>query len=409
MNRVIYICNARLPTEKANGYQIMQMCDAFSANGVETALYYPQRYQENSLLQVSPFVYYDIEETFLLNELQGIDALRWVRRDISILKKLAFRVQNLTHSINVVRKTRAYWTDPKTVIFSRDLGTMLALLLFRSSIRCKLVFEAHLFPGRSANKIVRRLAARLDLLVALTGQLALKYQERGYPAKRIQVEPDAVDIDRYAINKSQVECRNQLGLPLNRPIIGYIGRFHSLDLEKGIPDLIQAMHFLVNSGIEGELPLLLCVGGPMDRVPAYIKTANELGLSPELYRFHDRVRNSDVPLWIKACDVCTIPSPRKPFFEFYSSPMKLFEYMASGVPIVATNLAALNEVLTDGENALLCEPENPKSLATALYQVLYNRTVAQTISQQAQRDVWNYTWYRRAGRILLASSEVSYA
>jgi glycosyltransferase involved in cell wall biosynthesis len=85
--------------------------------------------------------------------------------------------------------------------------------------------------------------------------------------------------------------------------------------------------------------------------------------------------------------------------RLYASPLKLFGYMASGVPIIASDLPAIREVL-DESTATFCEPDNPESLARAIEFVLANPAEAQTKARKALELVKDYSWTERARKIL---------
>jgi glycosyltransferase involved in cell wall biosynthesis len=169
-------------------------------------------------------------------------------------------------------------------------------------------------------------------------------------------------------------------------------------MEKGIPELVEAMKDL--SSVNGAEPLLLCVGGPMDAVPTYLELARRIGIPQDRLRFVDRVPNTEVPYWIRSCDVATIPWTWTEFSAYFTSPLKLFEYMAAVVPILATDLPSIREVLRHGENAWLVPPGDPKALAEGIRHLLENPDLAERLAQQARKDVRQYTWKRRAAVIL---------
>jgi glycosyltransferase involved in cell wall biosynthesis len=89
----------------------------------------------------------------------------------------------------------------------------------------------------------------------------------------------------------------------------------------------------------------------------------------------------------------------------YTSPLKLFEYLGAGRPIVASRLAALSEVLRDGETAILVEPDNPGALATAVARVSSDRALAVRLARRAFDAATDFTWARRAERLEAALTE----
>jgi len=98
-------------------------------------------------------------------------------------------------------------------------------------------------------------------------------------------------------------------------------------------------------------------------------------------------------------DALVIPFPNRPHYAFYASPLKLFEYMASGRPIIASDLPALREVLND-KSALFFKPENAADLARAIKMLKSSQTLGYHLSRQALSDVKEYTWSNRAKKIL---------
>jgi glycosyltransferase involved in cell wall biosynthesis len=102
---------------------------------------------------------------------------------------------------------------------------------------------------------------------------------------------------------------------------------------------------------------------------------------------------------LRQCDVLVLPNPRSAISNTHTSPLKLFEYMASGRPIVATALESIQEVLRDGENALLVEPGNPQALVTGIRRIKDDPALAQRVAARAAEDLREYTWARRAERL----------
>lgn len=394
VKELVYIANARLPTEKAHGYQICKMCEAFAQNGIKVTLMHPYRYQPDpALRKLRVFEYYGVHPVFQVLTLPNWDVVRLN----SLIPDKSFAPIFFTHAILyglfgalMARREKADLYYTRNVEF--------AYWLVRLGLPT--VYEAHTVPKRGQRWLLERLTQEKPLLLvaALTSFIRERFVHMGFPSDRIVVLPDSVDLSRFQGLPSQNECRRRLGLPFDRPIIGYIGRFRTLEMEKGIPELVQMMAYLPS--LDGVEPLLLCVGGPMDAVPRYLDLAHRLGVPECRLQFVDRVPNPEVPLWMRACDIVTIPWPWTEFSAYFTSPMKLFEYMAAGVPIVATDLPSIREVLCHGENAWLVDAGSIYSLAHGLKMLLSNVAIAQRLAENARSDVRRFTWQKRAQGIL---------
>lgn len=89
--------------------------------------------------------------------------------------------------------------------------------------------------------------------------------------------------------------------------------------------------------------------------------------------------------------------------ELFTSPMKLFEYMASGKPVVASSLPSIREILSDN-NAFLVQPNNPAELARGIETLISNPELGKKLAAQALADVAQYSWEMRAKKILTGIS-----
>ncbi|MCX8044161.1 MAG: glycosyltransferase family 4 protein [Desulfobacterota bacterium] len=392
MKHILYITTARLPTEKAHGYQICKMCEAFALNGADVTLLHPFRHQPKALEAHSVFSYYGVQQRFTVATLPNIDIFRIERFFPGVVFNGLFLLHSLLWSLWAVRYSRRHSAN---LYYTRDIPIGFWLT------RCGMptVLELHTVPAGAQAFLLKKIAHQKSLMLtaALTTFIAERLMRYGFAEDRIIVLPDAVDLDLFVLPVSKEECRKKLSLPHDAIIIGYIGRFTTVGMEKGVQTLIEAageVHKKIRQ------LCVLCVGGPMDAVAQYRTVGKARGLNESSLYFVDRVPNTEVPVWIKACDVVTIPWPWNEFSAYYTSPMKLFEYMASGVPIVASDLPSLREVLRHGENAWLVHPGDPAALAAGISHVLRTPPLAQKIAQQALQDVRQYTWQKRAARVM---------
>ncbi|HET7481642.1 MAG TPA: glycosyltransferase family 4 protein [Actinomycetota bacterium] len=391
VRRVAYVAPNRFPTEKAHGYQIMKMCDAMSRIGIEVTLFHPKRRQNDDALgRTNAFDYYGIDRSFGMEELPNVDVLRIERFVPSAVMPGLVTVQSLLWARYAVGRAAKSAPD---LYYTRDP----AVAHWTTRRGLPTLFEIHGIPERVRKRwVVAALRRpRLERTAVLTTALERMVVDLGAPPSRVVVAPDGVDAARFRNLPDRSQARAHLSLPDDRPIVGYVGRFQTMGMEKGITDLIGAA-----ARIEGALrPRVLCVGGPLDGVPGYERYASNVGLSRDDVVFHDRVPPSEVPLWIRACDVVTIPWPATNFSMYFTSPMKLFEYMAAGAAIVASDLPALRDVLRHEENALLTPPDDVDGLARTLQRLLSDYDLRLRIATRAQQESAGYEWTSRAARI----------
>ena len=399
--RITYLTSARLPTEKAYGFAIAKQCEALALLGHKVALVFPRlapRQAKAMCCEECPDLhsYFGVRPLFQTRCLRILGAMDRLWSEESrvwpLAKSVAFSVSARTFMPSHPAR------EPGHLVWTRDLLTAIVLLGDPGAIRYRVVFEAHNVPGRSMRPLLRILN-RSQVVVATTDGIEHELIRLGVAKRRILVARSGVDLDMFNIVESKSQCRARLGLPLDRPIVGYVGKFRTFEREKGIPELIAAMRYMTQA--VRPTPLLLCVGGPLDRVDEYYQVARANGVDTGAIRFEDFRPRQEVPYWLKACDVCAIPLPEdEGFFSRYTSPMKAFESMAVGTPIVASSVESMKEIVEDGVSGILVPPGNSVALGRALARLILVPGLASRLSANASRNVSEYTWTNRAVRIL---------
>ncbi|MBX2866357.1 glycosyltransferase [Candidatus Kaiserbacteria bacterium] len=357
--KILYATHARLPTEKAYGAQIVQTCAALSEHA-EVTLLVPNR---NGATPERIRDAYGISNTFSIHV---VDTLDWVQ-----FGRIGFLLSEWFFAREVRRIVQKEKYD---VVYSRDA---LPLLGLPSDVRT--VYEAH---TPRWNVFIRRVARSVDVFVSITKGLADWYTEKGV-TKDIAVIPDAVDLARFENIPDKEVCRRELDIPEDIFMVSYIGHLYP---EKGAHILAAAV---------GHLPEdITCffVGGLEQNVEDFKKhyTSKQIVYVP--HQPHERV-----PYYMCASDVLVVPNSGKHETSArFTSPMKLFEYMASGRPIVASDVPALREVLSE-EMATFFEADNPESLAEA---IISAKNDGVEKAEKAKEAVQNYTWQKRAEHIM---------
>jgi glycosyltransferase involved in cell wall biosynthesis len=134
--------------------------------------------------------------------------------------------------------------------------------------------------------------------------------------------------------------------------------------------------------------------------------ARHLGVADRV-ELRGHVPYDRVPHALSEASVALLPLPDEPVARLFTSPLKLFDYMAAGVPIVASDLPALREVLRHEENALLARPGDPDAFAEATRRLLADPGLAVRLGKQARADVSHYSWDARARSLLAVFRDVS--
>jgi glycosyltransferase involved in cell wall biosynthesis len=147
--------------------------------------------------------------------------------------------------------------------------------------------------------------------------------------------------------------------------------------------------------------VLALVGGPDEIAEELRQRWIELGQDESCFLYVGQVAPDRVPRILRTFDLCAMPFPWTPHFAYYASPIKLFEYMASGRAIVASDLPSIAEVVTDGESALLTPPSDVDALAEAIRRLRDDPALRQRLADNAHALVMeSYTWDARAKAIL---------
>jgi glycosyltransferase involved in cell wall biosynthesis len=381
-----YLANARLPSEKAHGLQIVENCEALAAEGLEVTLIVPHRKPPPGAAETSDlWSYYGVTRTFVVKRVPCLDLFPLGRR----FERLAFAVLTITFAVSSVRaasRTRA------NVYYSRDLLPLLVLSLLRP--RRSLAYEVHQLSSSWFGRRLQRLCARrVGHLFAVTEHLAGDLGADG--GRRATVLRDGFKDERFADPPDLAEARRRLGLPTDGLIVGYVGQLRTMKMSKGVDWLVEAIVLL------GDPSVHLCVvGGPPDEARALAEYWRARGLAPAAFHAAGQVPPAAVATHLAAFDVGALTLPDTRHFARHASPLKLFEYMAAGLAIVASDLPAVREVLRDGESALLVPPGDVEALAHALRRLRDDPALRRRLGRTARSDVAACAWRIRARRII---------
>jgi glycosyltransferase involved in cell wall biosynthesis len=265
-------------------------------------------------------------------------------------------------------------------------------------VNAPLIEEQARFRGlanrSAAERVAHRVFSAATSLIAVSEEVAAYLQRFPGTADRIHVVPNGVDPDRFSP-----------GVPPSRPgepgtfTIGFAG---SLKPWHGLSVLIEAFAQVASAGSgdprTARAPARLLIVGDGPERNKLIEDLTHRGLRESAY-FTGAVPAGEMPGLLASMDLAVAPYPPLP--DFYFSPLKIFEYMAAGLPIVASRVGQVARLIQDEVNGVLCRPGDPMALAAAIDRVRNDPALRQRLGQAARQTVLRvHTWEHVAKRIL---------
>lgn len=363
-----YITNVRLPTPRAQGYAIMKMCEEFAKAGVRVELFIPER--KNLQHGGDPFNFYKITRNFDIRKVASFDLLGITQK----FGKIFYWIDVISFFINARLKILL---EKKDLIYSRDY---LTAIFFPKD---RVVLEIHDIP--SSFTFFKIAIKRAKLIFVLNNNLKQALVEMGMMADKIFISPSGVELKDFDNSMNKQVARQKLKLDTNKQIVMYTGHLYKW---KGVDDLALA-------AIEMPETLFVFVGGVVPEIDQFIskyKKYTNIVVRPFVER-------AIMPAYLAAADVLVLPnSAMEVISSRYTSPLKLFEYMASKRPIVASSLPSIREIL-DEQNCIFFTADDHHSLVIAIKNILKDKILADSLSGKAFEEVKKYTWEKRAANI----------
>lgn len=325
----------------------------------------------------------------------------WVHRLKAILPKAMYEFMELAYSMVAYRKLMAAAREFKPdLIYERYNLFLLAGLMVKRrlgvplllEVNAPLVFERSQHSGGLALRALARWAEGkawrgADAVLPVTAVLADHVRDYGVPTERIHVIPNGINRAHFAHAPSPAEAKARLGLQ-GRVVLGFTGfvrDWHGVD---------RIIDWMATTDAPADTHLLVVGDGPV-RTELQIQ-ARRLGLG-ERVTFTGVIHRDQVPAHVAAFDVALQPAVTP-----YASPLKLMEYLVLGKAVIAPATPNLQEVLTDGVNALLFDEAQSGALEDVLQRLCSDSVLRERLAQGAADtiDRLELTWLGNARRAL---------
>ncbi len=388
--KIVAIAGSTIPSDTANSIQVMKACSALAQLGHDLTLLVPgdrpSQTEKGGVVSIHPSL--SLRATRPPNENVDLKSHYGIQTDFPI-EWLSSSSRRL-FTWQSVRRARALKPDLLYTWFPQSA-------VFGLLHRIPTIFEAHIHPtgffGFVWHQVLAKLPGRKRVVAitqVLVDMLEPDYHLRFKPDE-VVTAPNGVELERFASLPSKPDvARRALNLREAPTVMctGHLYAGRGADLFLALAKELPQAHFV-------------WVGGRPADVEAWKKRAQSDNVT-----FTGFIPNRDLPLYQSAADILLMPYSRSIRGSSgtldtasVASPMKMFEYMASGRAIVTADLPVVREVLNE-QSAVFCEPDTVEDWKPAIEGLLADEVRRAALGNRAKEDVKGYTWLARAAKIM---------
>lgn len=372
MHNIKIISTSNFYGTVANLIQIMKMADAFSGLRHNVEIFIPGWKRSINSMELSKK--FGVKNDFKIHFIPKIT----IRGKFSII---TFAIGSLLRSL--------FWNE-KTIILTRT--DRVAALLARAGK--KVIYENHTFyfpSNTTTSKFRRRVKAvmrnRNVCMVAISQRLKELWINYRINSDKIYVAHDGVDLAEFKgmakIEKKDI--RKRLRLPGEKEIICYTG---SLSPDRGIGFILDAAAYYKDKNF-----LFLIIGGSAPEIRRYKNK-----LQTDNVSFTGYIENSKIPLYLRSADLLVMPYQKTVVTIDGCSPMKAFEYLASGNYILAPIFPSFYEIMKDFEGITFYDADDRQKFIYEIGEILTNPDASRYYDRFDNLE--KYSWQNRAKNLL---------
>ena len=376
---VAIISDERFPHYATNTQQVVKNADALAAAGLPSDLIIPVQWK--GLFQPG----YDVADA--ISRYYNVPRRTSIKK-IFTIPASNLRIEKFTHCIAALIYAFIRKYD---VIYTRNEFTAIMSALLGK----KTVFETYRKFGDEYPRFMRWLSkyARKPAFLGMILHSRLSFDSMlraGFPAEKLAIFHNGFDYADMQPMLTKTEAREKLGWEKGQRHVVYTG---NMQVNKGIESVID---------IARKMPAVkfVLVGGTQFDTNRLQNYAEQNAVSNVTFTGFKAIK--EVSCYLYAADVLIIPPASAPLEKYGRTvlPFKTFLYLAAGRPVLAPLQPDLTEVLEDGYNALLVEPDNLDAAVAALESLFANPAMHLRISENAAASVSDLTWDARAKKII---------
>ena len=369
--KIYYVANARFPTEKAHGIQMAKMIEAMLEVGANIEIVVPKR--DKNKITVEEF--YGLSHKIPVKKLFVLPFYN--------LGKIGFWLGSISFALE-------YWLflvwkkihGEKFTIYTIDIDQF----SFFAVPFVGVPYFVEIHDAKTSRFFFNLLFKNARGIIVINNLIKETIAKEFFlPEEKIIVHPNGIDLGNFRL-LPQNESRQKLSLPKDDKIALYVGKFYNwkgLGILSKTAQLLPSIKFYLVGGSKEEL-----------------KKVSGVLVWPENVLCVGHRDFKEMPLWLASANVLLVLGTASSEYSYkHTSPMKLFEYMASQKPIIASKTPAIEQIVSKNEVEFY-EPDNAEDLADAISRVLENQSESQKKSQNAHEKVQEFTWNKRAKSVL---------
>ena len=367
--KIIYVGSPELFGTGASSIHVAKMVEAFADNGHDVDLILPIKKEEINKF----YDYYS------------------VKRNFNIKRKFGFRAGSLRHFLHGILSIFSIYPDYDFIVTRNITFAYIASFFFKN-----IIIDIHHPPINLFSKIaIRRFINSKNILkITFNSQGTLeevvKNSDRN---EKYLVCHNGVDLRQFKIKHDTLSIKKKYNINNDKKIITYIGNIYRgrgiekiIDLAKDMPEF-----------------MFMIVGGSNNEVDEYKRLMPD---NIENIFFLGFINHKYIPEIYSISDIMLIPYDDDFTIKGntdaskFSSPIKIFEHLASGKPIVASKIKSIEEILENNIDSILVNAESLLSYKQAIKKILYDNKMYDEISKKALLKSKKHSWKKRAEKII---------